>query len=1030
VARHAIVIGIDKYANNDWSLRASVKDALRFVDWALDRGEVEPGNLRLFLSSKDPPPNTRVPYKDARSRTIRSAIQAFMDGAGAGAERLYFYFGGHGLSAPGVRKEPVLIPADVKELPLDANLLLGFSEVITALGRSEPDEQFFFLDACRDFGLENFEPALGSAVGPWTPPREDDARTRQFVLYATAPGERAYEQQALGKGVFTSALIEVLEGNHPVAAPWIYGRRAYVVSFGKLAEQVRELVKARLENVPGAERYVQLPESLSMRAGDAILTSFSGLPKVSIYVQLSPSAARKRCRVHLLNYPPGNVAGQSFRRRGPPIEVPTTFRLSPGDYGLLATSQGYSEYREPFDAHASRDIEIRLLKLDDAPAPAVAVNSPGALLVTSEDPTAEIVVRDGERKVRTRGHGRVAMDLAPALYRIQLITVEGETVEEQAVVRAGEETSVSLTAPSHGIGSDQIDMLAELGIHSDEDGYLHASKHLGGVASARLASVLAFAAYAAHRPDERDFARLRKVGVRSFAKLRRGKAALLLIVGASGERPARDVSRERFLAEGEVVVRDLEGTTLGVGGFELLPKLATAAQSSLECTPGCVTVELRLPGLAPTRYALTALPNRVTVVIAVASDDGDVEVQQYLLPVRPSAGDYLSAAPENIRRLEVAQRYYAKERVVPQDDALKALLGGKFLDPLLGALAGYALVHSGRQEEYRRRALRNMLRRFGRLPDSHVLAGLCEPEDRDKHFTAALELGLPVFADGFRALHEWFTEREREVDRPIWVQPSLLLSGSPWTAWVASRPLLQVREGSFEPAPVGWDALEDQRRRIERTARSVGRIVPRDGSFPLVATAFLVAPRIAMTMSIALEGRAASDFVIDFGDGNGASPLEFEVKEVLGVGEPETPTELVALVRLAGTSRGARKRLPPPLSVATSFDGRVEGRPVYAVGFPVGDARAPEDVQQRLGGKVGAKWVQPGQLLATAGTTFYHDCLTLPGSGGSPVVDLETGLVIGFHFAGLWLDFKRGEAVALWTVRNDPLLASAAIRSE
>jgi V8-like Glu-specific endopeptidase len=73
------------------------------------------------------------------------------------------------------------------------------------------------------------------------------------------------------------------------------------------------------------------------------------------------------------------------------------------------------------------------------------------------------------------------------------------------------------------------------------------------------------------------------------------------------------------------------------------------------------------------------------------------------------------------------------------------------------------------------------------------------------------------------------------------------------------------------------------------------------------------------------------------------------------------------------------------------------------------------------------KRLQPGQVieLSDQARTFSHDCFTLGGNSGSPVVDLETFQVLGLHFAGrLQPDrqTKINEAVALWHLIDDPLL--------
>ena len=97
--RFAIVIGIDRYANAAWNLEGAGADAVEFARWALAEGGVEPENLRLLLSTESPPADLQ--HVEADSAGINDAVLAFQNGAGAGGDRLYFYYAGHGLSAPG-----------------------------------------------------------------------------------------------------------------------------------------------------------------------------------------------------------------------------------------------------------------------------------------------------------------------------------------------------------------------------------------------------------------------------------------------------------------------------------------------------------------------------------------------------------------------------------------------------------------------------------------------------------------------------------------------------------------------------------------------------------------------------------------------------------------------------------------------------------------------------------------------------------------------------------------------------------------
>jgi V8-like Glu-specific endopeptidase len=59
-------------------------------------------------------------------------------------------------------------------------------------------------------------------------------------------------------------------------------------------------------------------------------------------------------------------------------------------------------------------------------------------------------------------------------------------------------------------------------------------------------------------------------------------------------------------------------------------------------------------------------------------------------------------------------------------------------------------------------------------------------------------------------------------------------------------------------------------------------------------------------------------------------------------------------------------------------------------------------------------------VIRGGGVTFAHDCSTLGGSSGSPVLDAATGLVIGVHKSGMFA--VRNGAVASAALFSDPRL--------
>jgi hypothetical protein len=117
---------------------------------------------------------------------------------------------------------------------------------------------------------------------------------------------------------------------------------------------------------------------------------------------------------------------------------------------------------------------------------------------------------------------------------------------------------------------------------------------------------------------------------------------------------------------------------------------------------------------------------------------------------------------------------------------------------------------------------------------------------------------------------------------------------------------------------------------------------------------------------------------------------------------------------------------PTPLSLACQAPYRLEGRPVYLIGFPVCDARRgdPEPIQRIFRDVYNVKRVQPGQLRGCIQfrdvQLLQHDCAPLGQTAGSCLVDLETHQVLGLQLCGRYLESST--AIPLWVLRDDPLL--------
>lgn len=78
---------------------------------------------------------------------------------------------------------------------------------------------------------------------------------------------------------------------------------------------------------------------------------------------------------------------------------------------------------------------------------------------------------------------------------------------------------------------------------------------------------------------------------------------------------------------------------------------------------------------------------------------------------------------------------------------------------------------------------------------------------------------------------------------------------------------------------------------------------------------------------------------------------------------------------------------------------------VAAIGYPAYDSRIPDaDLIEKFFGDIfNKKRLAPGQIIDNADGLLSHDCSTSGGNSGSPVIDLESGEMLGLHFSGQFL---------------------------
>lgn len=247
---------------------------------------------------------------------------------------------------------------------------------------------------------------------------------------------------------------------------------------------------------------------------------------------------------------------------------------------------------------------------------------------------------------------------------------------------------------------------------------------------------------------------------------------------------------------------------------------------------------------------------------------------------------------------------------------------------------------------------------------------------------------------------------------------------------VTGRPALIIKNGTFStPESDTWKGrLENSRPLIERAIASVGRIeLKNHPGFEWIGTGWVVKENIVVT-----NRHVANEFALK--DTNGMfrfrrnyeskemgarvdlreeymqpEEAEFRVLRVLHIEEPEGPD--IAFLEVEFSNDQA----PSPIKLAETINPDAY---VAAIGYPAWDGRRndPAVMRQVFNDIFDVKRLQPGRLVTITDNYLTHDCSTLGGNSGSPVIDLSTGEAVGLHFAGTYL--KENSAVQAAIVKD------------
>lgn len=1036
---YAVIIGIDSYQNPAWELKSAVQDALKFASWALREGGVTQESIRLLLSPTQaitnplliPGINSTLSVSEATTSNLRKILyDEFRDANwGSSGDRLYFYFAGHGCSHPQVRgekrNEPVLIFNDVAKLPRDYHLLFTFSDILELLRGCGPTEQYFFLDACRDFALDGILGSSGTGTGRYMRPITQSTGknfSNQYVIYATSPGDRAIE---IGKGVFSNALLKGLNGC-PETLQRNTGIGIYELSFTKLFDFVKKSVQRQIKYCgKDITEYIQIPEQESEPSSpNPIIRIFDekDIPDVELIVRVGPKAARNIGEIKILY--------GKYLEAGPvaPIPNPSKFILKPDHYIVEATAPGFSTERKPIGVPSDQPVTLALAQ-SFVQQPAA---SPKSLVFSCQDKRAVIETIDPDGCINT-GLGDVnTPNPKVGIYQARILSPEGSSGNTQLFEfpQCGE--FVELVPTTQNLDHEHLTQLSSAGIQPINE-YLQPSESLGPMVDVKSNSLLGFAAYACYTMPEPFMSRLRSFGLQPVPEDRKSSAWFTILINAEGY-GKNIVSDNLSVVDRSSVAVYLSDNHYSLGRFNTLPGFQVAGQFIQEADEGNITVELRIPELPPIRFPITCMTGRVTVLCLSLMPDQSLDAQMYMIPFA-----YSEMNEEALRILEQVQRFYSGSEPMP-DVLIEKVLNLKTLDPLLGALAGYTLIRQGKGKRYKGQtssilgpdewsnsAMQNMVQHFGLLPDSHVLAALCETSEseRDKHFKRALDTGIPLFLEGFQALLDHYRSKPEFLTDAMRRTRRSLATGSAFSSWIGYEPTLIVEEGRFAKPPIIWSVLERQRDRIEQSLRAVGLVRLENGKEIRNRTGFLIAPDKVLTVNHVLTGSVCLG--VAGWSLNPGYKLSFVIADSIGglgcnVLNVREVVVIDTIARLALLKLEAPVKNIEPFALPQSSTIVQQGQMIYLVGYPFLDNTIdPALIMHVFGTQLGTKRVQPGFILTAPRdkTNFDHDAFTLEGSAGSPVIDIETNKLLGVHWGSMNDGgFRRGRATALWKQEN------------
>jgi hypothetical protein len=789
-----------------------VNDALKMMRWLIDSKtcKVLPQNLYL-LTSPAPPANEPIPpgvrRKDATFASLVRACDELVTLSKGEGDKLFVYFSGHGLTNDSaLDAEEALVMTDFTDVFTDN--AAEVRSLIDYFKAMQFRQQFFIVDACRDVppwdGKFRTRPIpLVKAIDPNLP------AVQQYTLMATSPRIRA--AAIGGKSAFTEELLNGLKGASSAVVLDI-NTNEYIISTSRLFKFVEKQIADRKINVSGDP---DKPRWQKPRIGgehgsedpEWARLSVDDVDKASLRIFVEPDVAWPNVLVTIVDQ-----FGDEKRRINPITKAPEDLPLPPMLYTARTSAPGYKAVQDkwPIELSGAQDLVLKLVESPDSgetkavdqvvlkglrgPRPKAGTAD---LKVTAGDSLARLELADSQGVVLQSAERVVfASELEPGFYRARLLTPEGKVIEKLVELGAGEQASITLEAPR--VTDSSLKALADanrVSLLGDSSSGLDLMTNVRPLAFAQFSTVLALSGTAGDS-DEMTSKTLRVLGFKSFTESvgPTATAGLQILAGYEAENsPAQTRLSEMRLRVRPIAQSPDEAQTVQIGKSSL----SGVYDFAREMAPGNYCLSVELPDQAPVDFAIAILAERVTMLIFQPDNSGRLQIFQYSSSLSPEAWKQIT--PDDVRRLDLAQRFYLSGRLDYAYETAQQLLYAKWIDPLAGCLGCYLMLSLGKVGDLDV-AANNMVKYYGDLCDSHILKAEFEASKGNTEvargsIVKALDLGVPVFAEGLTRVYAALQKYELQGHKRARLLSEIAtkrVRGLLWTAWTPSKEVRPV----------------------------------------------------------------------------------------------------------------------------------------------------------------------------------------------------------------------------------------------